>query len=445
MTTDPSNPAPPLSPATASGSGVRWSRLGAGLGEPVIDGLMRDALRNPELLSMAAGFTDNSLLPERAVREATAALLSEGAGTPGILQYGTNQGRPRLREALANFLNRSPGERAAAFDPDRILIANGSQQILYLSIQALCDPGDIVLVESPSYFVFLELLKGLEVTPRSLPMTPDGGIDLPATEALLDEFRQSGQWHRVKLLYLVGWFANPSSRCIPEEEKRGLGRILQRLDWTLPLIEDAAYRELYFEAPWPAASIMSLPEFDGLPSLYAGTFTKPFASGLKVGYAACSDSAWLATLLRFKGHQDFGTTNFNQAIVEHALIGGAFEEHLQTVRPVYQAKMEALDRALREAGLEEAGWQWSRPCGGLLMWLIGPEGMDTRIGSPFCQACLDHGVLYVPGDLCIAEGEPTNAVRLAIGTLPVTTLREAARRFARAAIEHAPNPAIGRG
>ena len=112
---------------------------------------------------------------------------------------------------------------------------------------------------------------------------------------------------------------------------------------------------------------------------------------------------------------------------------GLYDAHLATVRPHYAEKMATLDAGLREAGLDEMGWRWEVPEGGLLMWVVAPAGFDTSLDSPFCQACLDHDVIYVPGDLCFAEGLPTNAVRLSFGVLNPENLREAAHRFVAAA------------
>lgn len=413
----------------------RLSQLGRRVAahEPVITRLMTDALARPNLLSLAAGFTDNAVLPGDLVAESVQR-LEKRQPVNAHLQYGMNQGRPELRAQVCRMLASYPGEADLGITPEQILISNGSQQTLYMSAQLFCDPGDIVLVEAPSYFVFLELLTGLGLRPRSLPTTADGRIDFDRLRSLFEVWETTGELRHVKMLYYMGVYANPSSRCWLEEDKRELGRFVRSLPTALPVIEDMAYRELFFRTPWPARSILSLPEWEGLPTLYTGTFTKPFATGLKVGFAV-SRGDWIANLARIKGHQDFGTSHFTQAVIEDVVREGLYDAHLATVRPHYAEKMQALDEALREAGLRELGWHWQTPQGGLLMWAEAPKGFDTSLDSPFCQACLDHNVIYVPGDLCFAEGSPRNAVRLSFGVLDLPDLREAAHRFTSAARE----------
>ena len=304
---------------------------------------------------------------------------------------------------------------------------------IYLAIQVLCDPGDIVLVDRPSYFVFLEMLAGLGVQARSLPTAPDGSLDVPALEALLAELRRSGDGERVRAVYFVSYFSNPSARSMAETEKIALASALDAFGFHVPVLEDAAYRELFFLNPPGARSVLSLEAWQRFPRLYLSTLTKPFATGLKVGYATCSDEAWLKKMLHVKGHHDFGTANYNQALLERAIESGRYDQHLLRLRPAYHRKMQALHEALQEAGLPQLGWHWDRPEGGLYLWLEGPVGINTGLEGDFCRACITEGVVYVPGDLCFGDAAPTNRVRLSFGVLDEGKLREAARRFARAA------------
>lgn len=421
-----------------SGNGMR-----AREGTSVITQLMEDKLANPDILSLAAGFTDNRVLPRALVGEAVSELAREA--TNSDLQYGMNCGSPRLRESVVDLLRSYPGEEDLDLEPKDVLVTNGSQQALYLLVQALCDPGDIVLVEKPSYFVFLELLSGLGVRAVSLPSGEDGQFE---EDRLQDFFRQleaEGALASVRLVYLMGVFANPSTRCLPEPGKVALATALKALPRPVPVVEDMAYRELYFDAPDAARSLLALPEWNDLPVLYAGTFTKPFSTGLKVGFIASRESVLLKTMAVFKGHQDFGTAHFNQAILERVLSDGRYQQHLSEIRPYYRRKRDLLEQALHENGLVEAGWRWEQPRGGLLLWARGPEGIDTRRGSAFYEAALEAEILYVPGDLCFAEGSPWNHARLSFGALPEETIPEAARRFCRVALEAGAKPVAWRG
>lgn len=413
---------------------LAWSRLGecARNVDSVITRLMAAKLANPTMLSLAAGFTDNRILPDELIHRAVERL--SGDESKAHLQYGMNFGKPGLRQGVIDLLSNYPGESGLKrLSSDNILISNGSQQGLYILVQMLCDPGDIVLVESPSYFVFLELLEGLGVKAISIPTGTDGRIDFIALEQLIDGLRSTGQLDLVKLVYLMGAFANPSTRCICEEDKVKLAGFLKSLQRPIPVIEDMAYRELYFEEPYPARSMLSLEEWDGHPVIYAGTFTKPFATGLKIGFIVSRDVECLQTMATIKGHQDFGTAHFSQAIVESMLEAGEYASYLKSIRKHYLQKRDVLMNELIELGLRDDGWEWDPPLGGLLLWARGPEGTDTRIGSKFHACCVEKEILYVPGDLCFAEGKPYNCVRLSFGALEEELIPEATRRFCEAA------------
>jgi 2-aminoadipate transaminase len=165
------------------------------------------------------------------------------------------------------------------------------------------------------------------------------------------------------------------------------------------------------------------------PKLYLSTLTKPFASGLKVGYAVCTDPDWRARMLHVKGHHDFGSANFNQAICEHVLANGAFDAQLARIRPAYESKMRALHEALEREGLRKLGWHWEVPEGGLYLWLRAPAALDTGLESRFCHACIEAGVLYVTGDHCFGDDPPRNHARLSFGVLAEPELAVAAQRF----------------
>ena len=404
---------------------------------------MQAALETPGLLSLAAGFTDNATLPTTAVGAALAK-LAEAKNGGEFLQYGTNAGRPGLRAALAERVLAQDAAALGAPRPDgeavaartaRTFVTNGSQQALYLASQTLCEPGDIVLVDRPSYFVFLELLGGLGVEARSLPVDGAGRLDAAALAGLLRGMRASGERRRLKAVYFVSWFSNPSGRTLDRAEKRLLAETLRAEECVVPVIEDAAYRELGFDPAAASAQpgVLGDDAWAGFPRLYTSTLTKPFATGLKVGYGMCDDDAWRSAMLHVKGHHDFGTANFSQALLEQALANGDYERQLAILRGAYRKKRDALHAALTAGGLAGLGWRWRVPDGGLYLWLEGPAGLDAGGESAFCRACLREGVLYVPGELCHGDAPAKNTVRLSYGVLAPTALAEAGARFCRAA------------
>jgi 2-aminoadipate transaminase len=276
------------------------------------------------------------------------------------------------------------------------------------------------------------MLKGLGVDIRTLPEKTDGSIDSDGLTLLLDRFKREGCADRIKIVYIEGYFSNPTGRSRSENDKRKIARALTTSTANPVVIEDAAYRDLYFHDPYPSDSILALSEFKSMPCLYLGTLTKPYATGLKVGFGICSHPEWLQRILWLKSHQDFGTANFNQAILEEIVLVGGVEEQTAKLRKNYLGKMETLHAALIAEGLGSMGWEWTKPLGGLYLWLQAPGGLDTRMDSHFWHACREEHVLYIPGDLCYSDEVPTDRVRLSFGVLKPDDLTRAATRFARA-------------
>jgi|UniRef100_UPI004048F9BD 2-aminoadipate transaminase len=412
-------------------SGIQFSALGLRAKSPTIERLMTAALDNPKLLSLAAGFTDNASLPHNVVRSAVNELTRRESKE--TLQYGLNQGRPLLRKQLAVHLATWEPQLMDAAADTRFFVTNGSQQALYLAMQVLCEPGDIVLVDRPSYFVFLEMLVAMGVRAISMPVDEHGRLNQSALKQRLTELELSGDRQRIKVVYFVSYYSNPSSRSLDEVEKRELAVTLTGQGLVIPVIEDAAYRDLYFSERSATPSTLTLSEWADFPKLYLSTLTKPFATGLKVGYGYCTEPDWLARMLHTKGHHDFGSANFNQAIIERVITDGGFERQLGDIRPIYLRKMLALHETLIAEGLRELGWTWSKPEGGLYLWLEAPENLDTGLATAFCRKCIDAGVLYVPGELCFGDEAPANFIRMSFGVLGETDLREAARRFVKVA------------
>lgn len=408
---------------------ARLSGLGQRARLPAVAALMAKAIETPGLLSVAAGMTDSATLPVREFAAAAQELASRG-GEPDYLNYGTTQGRAGLRRLLADRLRFWEPELNDSDPAARILVTTGSQQALYIAVQSVCDPGDIVLVDRPSYFAFLDVATSLGARLVSLPYDEGGRLEEGAIEALLADLRARGELARVKAVYLVSYFSNPSGRSLSEADKATLGRVLERHGLVVPLLEDVAYRELFFEQPFPARSALTLSAWERFPRLYCATLTKPFSTGGKVGWAYCTDPAWFRQMLAIKGTHDFGSSNYAQAIFEVVLGNGAFDTHVPKVRRGYQAKMEALHSGLVEGGLRELGWTWEIPTGGMYLWLRAPESLDTGMDGAFCAECLRSGVLYVPGDLCFGDRPERYWIRASYGVLAPEQLREAGRRLA---------------
>ena len=219
------------------------------------------AFQRPDILSLAAGFTDSESLPVEDVREIVQEISDLETEAKTSLQYGSNIGRDALRSHLTSRIANSDLASETAFKPDSLFITNGSQQALYLAVQTLCDPGDCILVEQPTYFVFLEILQGLGVEPIPMPMDDRGDVDVDLLRTVLEKAALDGSIKKIKAVYLVSYFSNPSGHSISEEVKQALSALMTEFNSSIAVLEDAAYRELYYEEAHPAKSALSIESF----------------------------------------------------------------------------------------------------------------------------------------------------------------------------------------
>jgi 2-aminoadipate transaminase len=399
---------------------------------------MQQAVENPNLISLAAGLVDAPSLPAPESAAAFAELLGEPAAARAALQYGTTQGLLPLRERLARRTAALDGLTPAdlSFTADDVVVTTGSQQLLYLLGEALLDPGDLVITEAPSYFVYQGTLNSLGVRTLSVPMD-EHGMDTDALADLLARLERSGELDRLRLIYVVDYFQNPSGLTLSLERRRHLVELARRYSkrHRLFILEDAAYRELRYEGP----DLPSVKSFDpdNRHVLLAMTFSKPCAPGLKTGYGVLPREL-MGPVLRLKGNHDFGSNNLTQHLLLRLLENGAYDRHLMELCRVYRGKRDAMLEALAE---EFRAWpevRWTHPDGGLYVWLTFPPDVDTGPEGRLMKAALREGVLYVPGQFCYVNGEngpvATNEARLSFGVAQPEEIREGVRRLARAAL-----------
>jgi 2-aminoadipate transaminase len=427
---------------------VRLSERALRTADQPIGYFMQQAVENPNLISLAAGLVDPGSLPAAEVAEAVADLLGQPTSAQAALQYGTTQGFGPLREHLLArtcALDRvSPQD--VSLTPDDVVVTTGSQQLLYLLSELLLNPGDLVITEAPSYFVYEGTLESQGVRTLAVPMDDDG-MDTAALEELLTRLERTGEIGRLRFIYVCDYFQNPSGRTLSLPRRRHLLDLVEGFGrkQRILVLEDAAYRELRFEGD-DLPSIKSL-DRDNRHVIQALTFSKPCAPGLKTGYGFLPREL-MAPLLRLKGNHDFGSNNFTQHVLNRLIESGAYDRHVAELRQVYRRKRDVTLRALeREFGRpaasngadgarKVAGVRWTHPRGGMYVWLAFPPDTDTGPNGALMRAALREGVLYVPGQFCYLDnGEhaiPTCEARLCFGVVSVEKIDEAIRRLARA-------------
>ncbi len=396
---------------------------------------MATALARPDLISLAAGFTDHDSLPVKEAREVLLELLGTEAEARAALQYGTTTGDPTLRELTADRIRTlDRASPSTAYPAERVLVTNGSQQLLYMLTEALCDPGDLVLVEDPTYFVYLSILQSHGIQARGIRMETDG-IDVAHLETTLKRLKSEGLLPRLKLFYVVSYHQNPAGITTSFEKKRAalhlLGGCERAAGHPIYLLEDAAYRELRFAGEDVKSALAAGESRDRI--IYAGTYSKPFATGIRIGFGLVPAPV-LQVLLRIKGNHDFGSSNLLQRLLARAISSGSYGRHLEELRRRYASKASVMGRAL---GAEMPdGVRWQEPRGGLYYWASFPQSISTGMNSKLFQAALRQKVLYVPGQLCYA-GDPTRRkpnreMRLSFGAESETNLQEGIGRLAAA-------------
>ena len=402
---------------------------------PAISTLMGMALANPDLVSLAAGFVDQATLPVVATAQVVATLSADLVQGRRALQYGMTAGDLALRSRLIGLLEENEAEPPGTFADllPRTVVTTGSQQLLYLVAEALLDPGDIVLVESPTYFVFLGVLESRGARVIGVE-TDERGLKLDSLEATLFRLDSEGSLERVKLIYTVSEHSNPSGISLGADRRGPLVDLARK--WStrhrIFILEDSAYRGLTYDGREPPSVWRHDPEGDTV--ILARTFSKTFSPGLKTGYGILP-AALVEPVLRLKGNHDFGSANYNQVLIDRLITDGSYAEQIRLLVDRYRGKRDVMLGELDEQLGAFEGVTWTHPTGGLYVWLRLPEGVDTGLGGAYFQRCLSEGVMYVPGVYSFAESPgtpPRNYARLCFGVPGKAELVEGVRRLAKA-------------
>jgi len=362
------------------------------------------------LLTLAGGLPPAEAFPFEAVAAAARRLLASGDST--VLQYAPTEGDPRLLRLVAQDVEQRLGIAGAV---GRVLITTGSQQALDLVAKVLLDPGDVAVVECPTYVGALRAVAAYE--PRIVGVPMDGeGMDTDALARLL------AGGLRPKLCYVVPNFSNPSGATMSVARRAHLAELSTQYGFLI--VEDDPYGQLRFRGE-DVAPIAGHP---GADVLYLGSFSKTVAPGLRVGYAVAPQ--WLGRqLVVAKQATDLTSSSFNQQLVAELLeTPGWLATHLDGLRSLYSARADALTSSLDRHVGERIGTSLPAPDGGMFLWTtIAAEGIDA---GALTAACLAHDVAIVPGTEFTLGGGFERDVRLSFSLLSPSDLDEAARRIA---------------
>jgi 2-aminoadipate transaminase len=356
----------------------------------------------PGVLSMTGGFPNPRTFPTDELDEIAARLVREDGAV--ALQYTPSAGLASVREYLLDRQEQLQGGRPAY---EELIVTSGGMECIQLMCQALIDPGDSIVVEEPTYLGALMAFAAAEAEIAAIEMDADGLVVDALAERLAAGLRP-------KFLYTIPEYQNPTGRTLPLERRRALVELCR--EHGVLIFEDVAYRELSFGADW-------LPTLWSLGPdvvLQAGTFSKCFFPGVRLGWAS-GPADVVAELGAAKANTDQCAGGFGQRLVEEYGRAGGFERHLPAARALYESHWVALSAAL-ERHMPE-GVAWTEPTGGFLTWVTLPEGLDTFALRPDALAA---GVAYVPGPPF--RGGP-NTMRLSFSHLDEVELGTAAERL----------------
>ena len=373
-------------------------------------------LDQPDIISFAGGIPDPALFPDAAFRAAYSEVLAT-ANAGAALQYSISEGFPPLRRWLV-------GEMAKIGVPcgiDNIVITSGSQQALDYLGKLLLSPGDTALVTWPTYLGALQAFNAYE--PRYDRLNPAQGNVTPAAYA--EAAGQAGG--RVKFAYLTPDFANPTGETLDRAARERVLDLADELD--IAVIEDQAYQALRYDGePVPAILAMDIARkghIDQTRTIYCGSFSKTLAPGLRVGWV-CAAAPVIAKLVLMKQAADLHSPSINQMAMHH-VAEHAFAAQVTKIRAAYGHRRDrmlaALDRHMPE------GVTWSRPEGGMFIWVTLPQGMDGA--ALLARAIETERVAFVPGSAFYADGSGTNTIRLNFSLAGDAAIDEGIMRLAR--------------
>ncbi|MBL4916309.1 PLP-dependent aminotransferase family protein [Szabonella alba] len=359
-------------------------------------------LDQPDIISFAGGIPDPALFPSDAFQRAFARIFAEGRAE-AALQYSVSEGYLPLRQWLA-------GQMAALGVPcgaQNILITSGSQQALDYLGKLMLSPGDTALVGWPTYLGALGAFNAYE--PRYDRLDP--GANRSAADYANAATATGG---RVKFAYTSADFANPTGRTLDRAARESLLDMADALDCAV--IEDAAYQALRFDGdsvpPILALELARNGTIEDCRTLYCGSFSKTLAPGLRVGWV-CGAAEVIGRLVLMKQAADLHSATLNQMVIAE-VAGEMFDAHVTTIRAAYRERRDAmlavLDREMPH------GVDWTRPEGGMFVWLTLPEGADGA--ALLARSLQTEKVAFVPGSAFFADGSGGNTIRLSFSHSP---------------------------
>lgn len=370
---------------------------------------------SPDCISFAGGLPGPDLFPVDRIEEACRTVLREQGGA--ALQYGLTEGYPPLRELVARHASRF-GVRV---EPDNVLVTAGAQQALDLLGRAFVEPGTLVAVERPTYLGALQAWTTYGARFDSMELDEDG-VRPEAVERTLAK--------RPAFVYVMPNYQNPTGATLALDRRRALVRLAAAAE--TPIVEDDPYGQLIFEGD-PLPSLMALdiehrraePRADDSQVVAIGSFSKVLAPGLRLGWIIAPRDL-IARLALVKQGVDLHTSTFAQMVAYEVARRGFLDDHVARLRAAYRARRDAMLEAMATHFPPEV--RWTRPRGGMFLWVTLPEGVEA---TALLERALAEGVAFVPGRAFYPDGGGEHALRLNFSFAPPATIAEGIARLGR--------------
>lgn len=366
---------------------------------------LRSLIDKPEIISFAGGEPSPEAMPSNEMRAIIRRIAEEIPEEQ--LHYGATAGLAELRTAALELL----AGRGIAADLRDVILLNGAQRGLDLVGRLLIDPGDVVLVEAPTYSGALACFHNLraEVIPVEMD---DQGLLPDRLEEAITGARASGK--KVKLLYTIPTFQNPSGISMSAERRAVIARIL--LDADILALEDDPYGDIWF-APSETSPIRPLCTWLGERGLYLASFSKTIAPALRTAYLK-GPAEFIARVEMAAQSADLATGTLNQLVILELIRSGVLAKSLAAARILYRSQCSAMLKALDEFMPE--GVAWNKPQGGFFLWLTVPDNINSVI---LLNSAVQRGVSFIPGKLFYPQEAGINAVRLCYSGEPAGRIR----------------------
>lgn len=369
---------------------ITLSKRAQGLTSSAIREILKVTER-PEVISFAGGLPSPATFPIERIRWACTKVLDEAP--QASLQYGPTEGYTPLREWVAKRLSKN----GATIRPSQVLITTGSQQALDLLGKVLIDEGSKVLVETPSYLGALQAFSLFQPAYSSMKTDEEGIV----TDALTPE-----QLAGARFMYCLPNFQNPTGRRMPLERRKAL--LEKAIAAGVPVVEDDPYGALSYSGEELPSLLSMAPEH----VIYMGSFSKVLVPGLRLGYVVAPEEL-LGKLVQAKQAADLHTPSFTQRVVHEAIQDDFLDRHIPEIRNLYAHQCELMLAALDRYFPATA--RWTRPHGGMFIWVTLPEGVDS---AALLAKAIEQNVAFVPGAPFYANDPQANTLRLSFVTVP---------------------------